>query len=118
MLAKNMKIQTLMRQRYFIEKMIKASCKENKDGNGIYVYKGIVYPENINYFTDEGFAIRVLDSERIIIEYGAPYYIFYPKAEIELSEDEIQLSKEVIEPKNVNIIDEFFEDFLKKEYGN
>lgn len=122
MLAKNMKIQTLMAQRHFIIEMMKKVYKEREDGNAIFLYKGIIYPENIRYFSDEGFAIRTLDSERIIAEYGVPLNVFYPKAEIELNESEIMMSEELVK-KTDNLTDEddefavdenFMFDLLKK----
>ena len=94
-LAKEMKICSLVAQRKFIIDQMNKVYKIREDGNGAYAYKGIIYPENLEYFKNEGFTIRCFDSKEVIIEYGGPFYLIYPNDSIMLDEHETLLSEEL-----------------------
>ena len=94
MLAKEVKIKTLKRQREFIEeKLMKISTSQN-DGDSSYSYVGYVYPEVIKYFEDEGFVVTPVKSEMVTaMAKGRPVYLF-TVGDIKLSEEELKQAEE------------------------
>ena len=89
MLAKKIKIRTILRQREFIVEQMEHELEE--DGNPLYSYCGYIYPENLAYFRTEGFDIVKVMSESVHpVTRGAPYYLFTPKDDINLSEEEMK----------------------------
>ena len=95
MLAKEMKICSLVAQRNFIVEEMTKAYKLRRDGNAVFTYKGVIYPENLEYFKNEGFDIRCLNSKEIVVKYGTPYYMFYPKLEVKLNESDMLFSSEL-----------------------
>lgn len=89
MLAKELKIKTLKKQREFIKRQLSHADIRN-DGDTIYSYVGHIYPEVIKYFEAEGFIVTKVESEMMTaITKGMPTYIFVV-GDIELTEDELK----------------------------
>lgn len=89
MLAKDVKIRNLKRQREFIRKQL-SPTEPRKDGNPAYRYAGHIYPEVIKYFEDEGYVITEVHSDMLTAAAnGLPVYLFIPK-DIKLSEEEMK----------------------------
>lgn len=89
MLAKDVKIRNLKRQREFIRKQL-SNAEQRKDGNPAYRYAGHIYPEVIKYFEDEGYVITEVHSDMLMAAAnGMPVYLFVPK-DIKLSEEEMK----------------------------
>ena len=56
MLAKEVKIKTILKQRSFIENGL-SLAPHNKDGDPSFRYIGYLYPENARYFRNKGYDI-------------------------------------------------------------
>lgn len=112
MLAKELKIKTLKKQRKFIKDQLSHADAGN-DGNTAYRYAGHVYPEVIKYFESEGFVVTQVHSELLTaLANGMPVYLF-AVGDVELSEEELEQS-EAYEPETPD--DDFNEempDFMK-----
>lgn len=94
MLAKEIKIKTLKKQRKFIEKQLKGITTCREDGNDIYVYVGHVHPEVIKYFESEGFDVTIVRSEMFMaLTKGMPAYVF-TVGDIKLTEEELKQAEE------------------------
>ena len=89
MLAKELKIKTIWKQREFIEKQL-SDLVEREDGNTAYCYVGHVYSEVISSFEKEGFKVTKIESEMLTVEHkGLPAYLFVVDEDlVELSEEE------------------------------
>lgn len=89
MLAKELKIKNLKKQREFIEERLdNLSC--NQDGDTSYGYVGNVFPEVVAYFQAKGYSVQKHSSERMIaLTKGLPVYIF-TACDVELSPDELK----------------------------
>lgn len=94
MLAKELKIKTLKRQREFIEEQLSHGYGRD-DGNTAYRYVGCMYPEVIKYFEDEGFIVERIESDNLpnMIQ-GLPVYLF-TISDIKLSEDELKEAESI-----------------------
>lgn len=92
MLAKNLKIKNLKRQRKFITDQIEEMVKNPpRDGNTSFLYIGNIFPENRKYFEQEGFNITLLNYLEYTSESkGMPIYRFSVKDEIILEEEELE----------------------------
>ena len=80
MLARKIKIRTLESQ--------KAKLKEvllELENTGRYVHNGHVYPENVKYFEEQGFEVKVSDNGEVV---------FTVRDDIILTEDELRQSKD------------------------
>ena len=88
MLAKEIKIRNLKRQREFIKKQLDLTLL---NGNAAVSYVGEVFPENVEYFVDEGgFSIQKIDSERVLAEnMGMPIWVFSARS-VELTPEELE----------------------------
>ena len=94
MLAKELKIKTLKRQREFIEERLLHGYGR-EDGNTTYRYVGSVYPEVIKYFEDEGFIAEKIESNNLPNRMqGLPVYLFNI-GDIKLSEDELKEAESI-----------------------
>lgn len=102
MLAKKIKIHNLIWQRNFITKQLEAP---RKDGDPLYRYKGYIYPENIKYFTDEGYEVNTISNQ----EEGYKLYAFVPSDDINLTPEE-ELTSKNIATDLMNISEKFKED--------
>lgn len=95
MLAKELKIQNIKRQREFInsrfELLINEPCK---DGNTAFVYVGHVLPEVITYFEKEGFCVEKVSAGTIETRY-LPAYLFTISDQTILNEDEEKTAEKV-----------------------
>jgi len=117
MLAKEIKIKTMKKQREFIKKQL-SLAGNSKDGDPCYKYVGHVCPENIAYFENEGYKVTCLDYDAVIAETkGYPIYVFIV-GDIELTEDELEaaeskLAKE-IKIKTMKKQREFIEEKLSE----
>lgn len=90
LLAKEIKIQTIRKQREFIRKQL-LETKKNKDGDTAYCYVGHIFPEVIKYFEKEGFTITKVQSELLsAMTKGVPVYVFTIDDLVKLSEEELQ----------------------------
>ena len=91
MLAKNLKIKNLKRQRKFITDKIEDMVKNPpREGNTSFLYIGDIFPENRKYFEQEGFNITLLNYLEYTSESkGMPIYRFSVKDEIILEEEEL-----------------------------
>ena len=99
MLAKELKIATLKKQREFIEKALKKLSELREDGNSSLVYAGVVYPEVIKHFKEEGFTVKLIHSDSLLSKTGGnPIYLFAVDDEVDLSEEELKQAEEY-EPK-------------------
>ena len=98
MLAKDIKVKTLLRQRTFIEELLtKLGNSKNRDGHPAYSYIGYVYPENIEYFENEGFDVTLVKSDLLTADLkGLPLHVFIPKEDIELGMNDMQEAEELL----------------------
>lgn len=88
MLAKEIKMASLKKQREFIKEQLCARLSRN-DGNTCYSYIGDLYPEVIEYFKEEGFIVNDIKSDLLTEKYnGVPVYLFRV-AYVELTESEL-----------------------------
>ena len=95
MLAKELKIKTLMKQRKYIEDMI-SNTQYNVDGDTSIVYVGKIYPENLAYFNAQGYAVDTYSSDDILKSAGGrPINLIYISNEVRLSKEEIERSQEI-----------------------
>lgn len=95
MLAKEIKIGNIKRQREFIKRQFgKMKEKPRKDGDTAYIYVGYLFPENIAYFKEEGFDIRCIDTEPSITK-GLTLNIFTISQNVVLSAEELEAAENV-----------------------
>lgn len=62
MLAKEMKIRNLKKQREYIRKGLEDVATLQDDGDCSYVYVGHIFPEVVSYFESEGYRITQVES--------------------------------------------------------
>lgn len=111
MLAKETKIQNLIWQREFIKKQLVAP---RKDGDPSYRYRGYIFPENVKYFTDEGYEITIIPNPKEIENAeGLNLYVFIPDDSIELTPEEETTSKNIA-INSRNLLEEF-DEFVPEE---
>ncbi len=117
MLAKEIKIKTLRRQREFIEKQLNAS---KGDGDTAYRFVGHVYPEVIEYFEKEGFIVTKVESDVLnMMSRGLPVYLFIV-GDIKLSDEEMKEAESYYEPEEFGSDSEEsrgFEEFMRTLMG-
>lgn len=94
MLAKEIKIANLKKQREFITAQLKASSEREVDGFPVYQYRGILYKENREYFEKEGIFIYTAEPDE---EGIPPKHSFYAE-DVDLSPEELQAAEEVEVP--------------------
>ena len=93
MLAKEIKIKTIKKQREFIKNQL-ASAINREDGDCAYTYVGHIYPEVIQYFQSEGFVVTLVKSDLMLaMTKGVPIYLFTVNS-IALSEEELKQAEE------------------------
>lgn len=99
MLAKEVKIKTLKKQREFIKKRL--TDADNTGGEVGCVYEGYVYPEVIDYFRNEGYEVVKVeqDKETVLTIFQVPFYYFHISDDIKLTEEEMKQAEEY-EPNN------------------
>ena len=98
MLAKEIKIQNLKRQREFIKAQLsKMLNSPREDGDPAYRYVGQVFPEVIDYFSKEGFKVELITSSDSLAAAtkGMPVYLFTISESVILSEEELKRAEEV-----------------------
>ena len=114
MLAKELKIKTILKQRQFIENMILMKSKNN-DGDPACPYVGHLYVENIQYFKDMGFDVKYVESDALKADFkGLPAYIFTPSDEIVLSDEEMKEAEKYKGPSMDQVIYAMDEDAADK----
>lgn len=87
MLAKEVKIKTMKKQREFIKKQLLGTSKD-KDGDTSYRYVGYIYPEVRKYFENEGYDVREVKNEAVLgFTKGLPLFVF-TVGDIVLTEEE------------------------------
>ena len=90
LLAKEIKIQTIRKQREFIRKQL-LKVARSVDGDASYRYVGHVFPEVIKYFEEEGFVVTKVQSDLLLaMTKGVPVYVFAIDDLVKLSEEELQ----------------------------
>lgn len=95
--ARRIKIQTVAVQRELIAKQLSHTCL-SPDGSTEYSYAGHVYPENIQYFENNGWTVKKIESEMLTIQYkGAPVYLFTVSDDIVLTEEEMEEAEEYVD---------------------
>ncbi len=110
MLAKELKIRTLMKQRNYIEDSINRS-QYNVDGDTSIIYVGKIYPENLAYFKGQGYAVDTYSSDAILKSAGGrPINLIYISADVRLSKEEIERSQEINEEDDSKMNQESKED--------
>lgn len=97
MLAKELKIGNLKRQREFIKKQLEyLRDHPREDGNTTYRYTGYLFPEVIEYFKKEGFSVLRANNDMLeTMNGGNPVNLFIPSMGISLSEDEKEEAEKV-----------------------
>lgn len=120
MLAKELKIKNIKRQREFIQEQIEKMLKHpNEDGNTAYPYVGYVFPEVIDYFKGEGFAVKRVNSEMLIAATkGVPAYLFIVSDEVKLSEEEMKEAEEVEYELDEDDVPDAFDDMMTAFFGS
>ena len=114
MLAKELKIQNLKRQREFIKSNVELMIKEpDKDGDTTFVYVGHVLPEVITYFEKEGFCVEKVSAGTIETRY-LPAYLFTISDQTILNEDEEKTAEKVDCSCESGELGEELEAFLKR----
>lgn len=101
MLAKEIKIRNLKKQRNFIEKDLLKVMSLREDGDVVYYYRGHLFQEVKEYFENEGFNVERIDPPgklASILGGGMPVYCFTLK-DIELTEEELEQAN-AYEPEN------------------
>ena len=103
MLAKDIKIKRLKRQRDFIEMHLQNMVYRDID-EGIFTCLGMVYKENIVYFQKQGFIVQQM---RLRSEEGITYeaYAFIPE-DVELTPEELQQAENY----------DYTEDIVKQKF--
>lgn len=117
MLAKELKIKNLKKQREFIKRQISTFAGIRNDGDSSYIYVGYVYPEVIKYFQSEGFIVTKIESEKLTaVNKGMPTYLFVPGA-VELTEDELRVAEAIGIEENGDDSPEDFNEFMASLLG-
>lgn len=89
MLARDLKIKNLKRQREFIQKQIIGRARM-EDGCVIGKYVGNIYPEVIEYFEKEGFVITKIESELLTAIHGGLPTNIITVGNLKLTEEELK----------------------------
>ena len=109
MLAKEIKIKNIKKQREFIESQLRKVSELNTDGDISYTYIGYIFPEVQKHFVKEGFKINQYMSDFIAaFTKGHPINLFTIKDDVVLSDAELE------EAENVETTNEKFERILKE----
>lgn len=88
MLAKEVKVNNLMRQRNFIKKALLARANA-PDCDPSWSYIGQIFPENIDYFKEQGYKIdRFCSSQDLGLTLGKYIYVFNVSNDVKLSREE------------------------------
>lgn len=97
MLAKEVKIKNIKRQREFIKDQLEHRLNhQNEDGNTAYSYVGHVLPEVIDYFKAEGYKVERITSDMLTAATkGLPVYLFTISDEVVLNDEELKAAEEV-----------------------
>lgn len=99
MLAKEIKIKTIKKQREFITKQLN-QITNREDGDCAYTYVGYIYPEVIQHFKSEGFAVKLVESDLMLaMTKGVPIYLFTVGGMV-LSEEELKQAEEYYSEDN------------------
>lgn len=119
MLAKEIKIKNLRKQREFIEKQLSHTTSK-EDGDTAYRYVGHVYPEVIEYFENEGFMVTKIESDMLtMMTKGLPVYLF-TVGEVKLSDEEMKEAESYYEPEEPGYDSDDsrgFEEFVRALMG-
>ena len=94
MLARGIKKRQLFQQRKFIQKGLECAATRKRDGDCSYVYIGHLYPENVEYFRNEGFNISLIESETLKGKtLGIPVFLFTIANDVRLTPEEMTESE-------------------------
>ena len=101
MLAKELKIQSLKRQREFIESVFEKMLRNPPENGDItFMYYGKIFPENISYFKENGFDVSCFTADsatnnRCQIPNSYPMYCFSISDDIVLTNEEMERAENV-----------------------
>ncbi len=124
MLAKEIKIRNIKKQRGFIENQLRGLMDpERKDGDTAYRYTGQILPEVIEHFTNEGFKVeRISSDEFTAATKGLPAYLFTISDQVVLTDEDLENSRSIlakeIKIKNIRKQREFIEEQLSQMLDN
>lgn len=120
MLAKELKIKNIKKQREWLKKHLLETIANQEDGDCTIIYIGQIFPEVIKYFEDEGFIVTPINTERILAQHkGMPTYRF-TIGDIVLSKEELnqdeeyELSEEDKKSENMELFGKAFGALLKE----
>ena len=117
MLAKEIKIQNVKKQRTFIEHQLTENSIVNKDGDISYTYVGYLFPEVRKYFEDEGFVITDFISNEIAPHtQGRTIHVFTLSDELTLSDEDWEEAEEA--QFKYKAFDETIKEQLKEFFEN
>ena len=94
MLAKEIKIRNIVKQREFIRKKLEGMNRI--DGNTLYTHIGHIFPEVLKYFKEEGFDVEITipDGPNVVVS-GSKLYLFSINDNISLSEEELEMAEKI-----------------------
>lgn len=120
MLAKEIKIKNVKRQREFIKDQLEHLLDHQKeDGNTAYRYVGHVLPEVIAYFTNEGYKVERITSDMLTAATkGLPVYLFTISEDVVLTDEELKAAEEVEYEADDQEMPDMFGDLYKSQYQN
>ena len=89
MLAKEIKIANLKKQKEFIIEQLSILSETNIDGDISYLYTGYLFPENRYYFENEGFKIEDFFNEEDGLSTDfCTHHLFTIRDNLKLTKDE------------------------------
>lgn len=113
MLAKDLKIKNIKKQKSFIhDQIVKRLEHPRNDGDTAYVYIGHILPEVITHFENEGFTIVPINSDSLTaLAKGLPVYRFTISQNVTLNEEELKAAEEIDQNEN-DYADNFTEELI------
>ena len=117
MLAKEIKIQNVKKQRTFIEHQLTENSVVNKDGDISYSYVGYLFPEVRKFFENKGFVITDFISNEIAVHtQGRTIHVFTLSDELTLSDEDWEEAEEA--QFKYKTFDETIKEQLKEFFEN
>lgn len=119
MLAKEVKIKNIKKQREFIKEQLEHRLDhQNKDGDTAYRYVGHVLPEVIAYFNAEGYKVERITSDMLTAATkGLPVYLFTISDEVILNDEELKAAEEVEYEDDEEEMPDMFGDLMSTLLG-
>ena len=119
MLAKEVKIKNIKRQREFIKDQLEHLLNhQNEDGDTAYLYVGHVLPEVIDYINAEGYKVERITSDMLTAATkGLPVYLFTISDEVVLNDEELKAAEEVEYEDDEEEMPDMFGDLMSTLFG-